>query len=338
MDGQDYTALFSEHKFQRKRVVPGERLDVALRKLLREVDPQPKDKKRQPAMQLKLELPFEASQLPRVGADANKTNKRRGFPVKTGDTYWDVMYKLALRHGFILFVRGLELVLTLPGYQLRADSPRSTFALSWGYNVSSINMSRHMGKQKTPQIELRAYDDNRRETISVKVPPRGQKVSTGIGTKRNEIQTSVVYGVKDRTALKQMAETFYELLARTEQEVEIATNDMVDNTSENSLLNVSAGDALFVKFQPYNRELLQRIKSTAERAQWLLQRGFTPQAANVIAQNLEVLDVFEKPFHIREADIDYSIEDGFSLSMRCVNFVTKDGQQGKGEVKGAAEV
>jgi hypothetical protein len=246
------------------------------------------------------------------------------------------MYKLATKHGFVLYVKGLDLVLTLPQYQLRSDSPRSTFALSWGYNVSGISMSRHMGKQKVPQIEVLSYDDERRQTISAKFPAKGQKVTTGIGTKRNEIVSSVVYGVRDEDTLKRLAETLYTLLSRTEQEVEISTNDMVDN-ADNSLLNIETGDALFVKFQPYNRELLSRLE-TAERAQWLLQRGFTPQAANLIAENLEVLDVFKKPFYIREADLEYSIEEGFILGLRCVNFVTKDGQQGKGEVKGAAEL
>lgn len=329
-EGQDMTALLSEHKFQKgRRNLTNKRLDKALNDLLREVDITGQ-------MQLVTEIPFKDSKLPIIGKSVSRTN-RNGFPVKRGDSYWDVMYNLALKHGFILFVRDLEVVLATPESvhetsQTRADR---TFKLTWGKNVEEIEMSRNMGKQRVPQCEVLSYDERTRKVLVGRYPEAKQKVTTGVGTKRNEVVTSVLRGITDVETLKRLARAQYSLISRTEQEVHMSTRELQDEGDAN-LLYLKAGDAMFVSFDPFNAEELRKIPA-GQRSQFLVARGWTRQAANVFAAHFDQLATFRKPFYVREASLEWDNDSGLSINVSMVNFVNVEGTQEKGSVKGAAE-
>lgn len=336
-EGQDYTALFAGHVFQGKRNFTNKRLDVAIDQLRKEVDITN-------AMQLTVELSDDfgstASQkrksLPVIGASVSKTN-RKGFPVKRGDTYWNVMYNLALKHGFLLFVRDLELVLTTPESVLAESTKRAdrTFKLTWGKNIEQITISRSMGKERVPQVEVISYDEKTRKPLIGKYPEKKQKVTDGVGTKKNEVITTVLRGITDKKILKRLAEVQYSLIARTEQSVHFSTRELKDE-ADRDLLDLKAGHAFFISFDPFNSEELRKIPA-GSRVQWLIQRGWTPQAANVFAEHFDRLNTFKKPFYVREATLDWSYDDGLSLSASVVNFVGKQGTPEEGEVKGVAE-
>ncbi len=112
-------------------------------------------------------------------------------------------------------------------------------------------MSRNMGKERVPQVEVLSYDERTRKALIGKFPRKGQKVTTGVGTKRNEILTSVLRGITDQGILDRLAEVQYNLLARTEQEVAFSTDELVDESDKN-LLYLKSGDAFFLQFDPYN--------------------------------------------------------------------------------------
>ena len=325
-EGQDYTALFTEHKFNRRRNLTNLRLDQAIDSLRKEVDITNQ-------MRLVTEIPFPVSQLPVIGRSVSRTN-RRGFPIKPGDNYWNVMYDLALKHGFILFVRDLDLVLATPN-SIIEESTRDTsrtFRLSWGKNIEQISVSRQMGKERVPQIEVISYDEKDRKPIVGRFPERRQKVTMGVGTKRNEVIVSVLRGITDEAILRRLAEVQYTLLARTEQTVEFSTRELVDE-GDADLLFLRTGDSFFVAFDPFNAEELRR-QPAAQRAQWLVDRGFTPQAANVFANHFEQLNTFKRPFYVREANIEWSHDSGLTLSANVANFVNVEGTQESGEVSG----
>lgn len=329
LEGQDMTALFAGHTFKRRRNFTNKRLDVALDELRKEVDITNQ-------MTLVTEIPFEAKRLPVIGASVSRTN-RKGFPVKRGDNYWNVMYNLALKHGFILFVRDLELVLATPRSITDESTKRAdrTFKLTWGKNIEEISMSRSMGKERVPQIEVISYNEKDRQPLVGRYPANKVKVTTGVGTKRNEVITSVLRGITDEKILKRLAQVQYELIARTEQTVEFNTRELVDEGDRN-LIFLKSGDAFFLSFDPFNAEELRKIPA-GQRSAWLKARGFSAQAANVFANHFDQLNTFRAPFYVREANIDWSHDRGLSIDASVVNFVNVEGVQESGEVKGAAE-
>jgi len=349
-DGQDMTSLFVGTQFKRRRRnFNNLRLDKAIENLMGEVD-------KSGEMSLILDIPFSPSKLPIIGRSVSRTNKK-GFPAKKGEKYWDVMYNLALKHGFILYVKGLTLILSLPETlegttpdrpnkisdrekaRLQAiDTKRrkqaeSTFLMVWGKNLESVNMERTMGKQRVPQIEVTAYDAKKRKTLIGKYPEKKQVVVDGLGTKRNSVITSVVYGITDIDTLRTLAKLQYTLIARSEQLVNIKTRDMEDDNGS-SLLYIGTGDRVWVAFDPYNTEGLAKVPKE-RRVRWLMDRSWTLEAATIFAEGFERAKTFNKPFFVREATIDWSKDDGVSIEIRMVNFVTTSGSQGESNVKEA---
>ena len=330
LEGQDMTSLFAGHRFKGRRNFTNKRLDQALEQLKQEVDI---------TNQIKLvtEIPFDRKALPVIGASVSRTN-RKGFPVKRGENYWDVMYNLALKHGFILFVRDLELVLATPQSIIEESTKRADrlFKLTWGENIEEISLTRNLGKERVPQVEVISYDEKTRKQVIGRYPANGVKVTEGVGTKRNEVITSVLRGITDEKILKRLAETQYNLLARTEQTVDFSTRELVDESSQN-LLYLKTGDAFILAFDPFNAEELRKMPE-GSRVQWLKYRGFSAQAAQVFATHFERLDTFKQPFYVREATIDWDNDNGLAIDASVINFVTVDGVQESGEVKGAAEL
>lgn len=344
LSGQDMTSLFAAHKFQKRRNFTNVRLDQALIQLIDEVD-------LTHAMKLVIEVPDSfgklitqgrhetRSQLPVIGKSVSRTNKR-GFPVKRGETYWNVMYNLAIKHGFILFVRDLEIVLASPRTVFENSTKRAdrTFKLTWGKNIEEITLTRKMGKEKVPQVEVISYDERTRTVLIGKFPKKGQKVTEGVGTKRLAVLTQVLRGITDVATLNRLARLAYNLIARTEQAAEFETKELVDEGDRN-LIFLKTGDAFFVSFDPYNSEELRKVPA-AQRSQWLVSRGFSRQAANTFANHFEQLNTFRKSFYVREARIEWAHDKGLSIGADIVNFVTNDGIQEAGDIEGlkAAEV
>lgn len=328
-EGQDMTSLFAGHTFKRRRNFTNKRLDVALDELRKEVDITNQ-------MKLVTEIPFDVRRLPIVGRSVSRTN-RRGFPVKRGDNYWNVMYNLALKHGFILFVRDLELVLATPDSILDESDRRSdrTFKLTWGKNIEQIMMSRTMGKERVPQIEVISYDEKTRSVLLGGYPSQRQKVTDGVGTKRNEVITSVLHGITDVEILERLAKAQYSLIARTEQTVDFSTKELEDE-GDQSLLYLKAGDAFFLSFDPFNAEDLQKVPE-GQRSEYLVSRGWTRESANLFSAHFTQLNTFKKPFYVREATIEWDKDNGMTIDASVVNFVNVEGTQEEGEVKGAAE-
>jgi hypothetical protein len=201
IDGTDYTALFTSKQWgsplkaskakgiprgmRNKRVPSGKPLDVVLEQLMGEVES---------AEVMSLSVEPWWLDMPVVGRAEGRTN-RKGLPVKDKDNYWDVMYDLAVRYGFILFVRGLDVVLTQPRNYIAGKT--EPLKMAWGRNLLSLKMSRKIGKEQVPIIEVRSYDEKRRKIIKGRYP-KNRKVTpvTGLGTKRTEIR--VMHRGRDR--------------------------------------------------------------------------------------------------------------------------------------------
>lgn len=322
LEGQDYTALFlqagwkttartSDGKGSPASIPVGQRLDTLLERLISEVDV---------TGRIKLDVRLrDGAQLPVVGAAVTRT-VRNGFRTDQDASYWSVMSKIARVHGFLIYVEGTRVVLTTPDNVFtRLDR---LFRLRWGSKIKALRMERQLGKERVPQIEVRAYDDETRTTLVERYPAAAQQASTGIGTKRDERQVHVLYGVRDKRILAQFARTLYELIGRGEQQVEVETDDLRDE-QDLDLLALRTGDAIYIEFDPVWREV--RNLEPPQIYAILIEKGYPPNASRFLAENYKRLEMLRAPLYLREARISWDADQGVSVSATLINFVAGDG-------------
>jgi hypothetical protein len=320
LDGQDYTALFSQRSWDQKRRVPsGLRLDLQLEQLMREAD-------KGATLRLRVEPESLRAELPVVGSAYRRVNKK-GTPMKEKASWWDAMYRMAQQHSFILFVDGHDVVLTRPqvlhdsraGLRPGDSPPRPIYRFAWGRNLASLELQRHMGKEINPTIEVRSYDERVRRTISARYPARSEKAPTGVGTDREQVQVYTLHGVTSEAVLRQTARTVYELIAKGEQSVTIRTRDLVDLLGAD-VMQMRTGDAAALLIDFFRPEALENLPE-AVRCARLIAAGLPEGAARYIAHNYDVVDALKGPFRVREVTFDYSVTDGIDVTATLQQFV-----------------
>jgi hypothetical protein len=353
ISGQDYTALLHGKQWPptpkgtARRIPTGKRLDLLLGDILREADSEH-------ALEVKVEG-LRKEKLPVIGRAESSTNKR-GIPIEQNTSYWDVMYKLATRHGCILFVRGLDVVLTKPK-NLADIATADIKKLAWGNNLESLKLTRHLGKEKVPRIVITGFDPKSRKTLVVEYPgsrlerkhaefkPGGARTTTTekIGhrpkkTKKkkttaplkvtDEYQIIPVYGISDARVLKEMAETLYHLRGRGERKVIAVTRDLED-MEESSIMDLSAGDAVdieFTEFDPaFQRYLSDGKVSETAKVQDLIARGYNADIAATIASNFTLLMGERRPLRVQEVTYEWDAENGLSVELELIDFIVVDG-------------
>jgi hypothetical protein len=333
IDGTDYTALFASKDWDPKksgngrgRLPNGKKLDAILQTLMNQVDGAKN-------MTLKIEgkdANGNPLTMPTVGASETRTNKK-GIPVKLGDNYWDVMYSLAVRHGFILFVRNLEVVLTSP--QTYHNERSKIRKMVWGRNLRALRVRRRMGKTTTPIIEVRSYDDTKRKVRKARYPKNKKQVPiTGVGTKKDEVKIFNIPGIREEAQLARVAETVYNLKARSEQTVEMETMDLRD-VEGTDMIELRSGDAVSIGFDSFNdQETILEGQSAQQRIRTLVSLGYDSQVAATIASSIDRVNVFKRPFRVREATLEWSHSDGLSIAAELQNFINI-ADQGTGDTK-----
>lgn len=321
IEGTDYTSLFLAKKWgtkgkkglRTKRVPSGRPLDKVLQLIIDEVESAE-------VMQLSVEPPD--LKMPTVGRSEGRCT-RKGLPVRDKDNYWDVMYDLAVRYGFILFVRGDKVVLTQPKTYVAGKS--ETRFMAWGRNLTSLRMSRKISKVTVPVIEVRSWDEKEKKIVKGRYPKnRRIKPVTGLGTERDEIRVMHINGVRSTKRLEQIAENAYNLLARAEHEIEIETMDLKD-LKGNDLLELAAGDAVSIGLEPYTSDMLEGM-NTGQRYQRLRDLNYDDDVARTIASTFDTINIFKKPFRLKEASLDWSASDGLSISAVLQNFINVSGE------------
>lgn len=351
--GQDYTAYLAGTQFPpmpngvARRVPTGKRLDLLVEDLVRDADPDG---------HLTVEVRgIDAGDLPIVGAKEVSGNKR-GIVVEAETSYWDVIYKLVERHGFITYVDGLSVVISRPKTITDKDTTNIK-RMAWGKNLEHLTLKRHLGKEQAPTIVVKSYDPRTGKTLTAEYPEgtidrsvlldssrqskkgkvklsRRVKESTSVSKKgkvkttvreRDEYQIVQVYGVTDPAALKRIAENRAHLLGKAERSVTAVTRDLHDLRFAD-ILGVSAGDAFWIEWDEFNRELLADPKLSEDaKARHLVARGFNATVANEIARRYSLLEGLDRPLRFKEGTINYDNESGVSIEMELQDFMVIDG-------------
>jgi len=317
--GQDYTSLFIAKQWKPKRRLPaGQRLDRIVALLKDEVESAR-------AMRLVIDPPELAGKMPIVGAEAGRTNKK-GESVPDTNTYWDAIYKLCIRHGFIVFVRNLELVITTPQAFMGArPSPR---LMTWGRNLLTLKMKRRMAKETVPVIECRSYDESTRTVVRGRYPETGKgakKAVTGLGTRKEETRLYTIWGIRSAKRLAEIAETTYNLVARAEQSIVLTTRDLVDSEGKD-LLGVRTGDALAIAFDERFGAGMMESLSWEQRVEALVALGYDRAVAVEVALGFEDVNLFRRPFRVKSSTLEWTSEGGLEVQVELQNFVNIRGQ------------
>lgn len=332
-DGRDYTALLIDKHWDPKIRVP---VGSKISKVVQQVVDIAVQSNTHGGRTLTVEY-VSTQPEPIVGQYHTKTTKK-GKPVKKGETAWDVIYKICISEGLIVFVRAFKVIITDP-QTLTLLNANKARRVAYGRNLSSLKINRKLGKEKTPQIEVTSYSSKLRQQIIAKFPESKDQVTTGIGTKKDDLAFFVVNGVDDPVVLKRYAETMYNNLARGEAKIHFTTRSLTDLTdrvevaqdalgfpnfsirSGLDMLQLRAGDPIIIGFDPFNEQVME--SSTPEqRFQYLREQGYSSSIARLVSVEYDRIDQFKRPFYTRDVEIKWSSKEGITLDVEAVNFVS----------------
>jgi hypothetical protein len=317
-DGRDYTGLLLDRQWDPKKRVPGGR---TLDKVIQEIVDEGVGAAKHGGRTLTVKWVSDDA-IPVVGAVATKT-KKKGRPVKDGANYWDVIYRTCLREGKIVFVRGFDVVITDP-QTMTLQSAAQAAKVAYGRNLSSLKVERKLGKERVPQCKVISYDPRTKAQISAVFPETKDKVTTGIGTDKDEVRVFTVRGIQDKESLKRHAEAMYNNLARAEATASFMTKSLTDLSDvEINLLKLRAGQPVSVSFDPFNVELLEKM-TAEQRFSYLISQGYSQTVAALVASTYDLIDQFRRPLYVREVGVTWSHKEGVTLDVECMNFVSPD--------------
>jgi hypothetical protein len=187
-----------------------------------------------------------------------------------------------------------------------------------------LEIDRKLGKERVPQIICRSYDPTTREAIEARFPTAKDKVTTGIGTIREEAKAFTIPGITDVATLRRCAENAYNTLARGESMIRFTTPVLQaadDKGVLHDLLALQAGRAVSLGFDPYVADAVLQSATTEQRFTHLVAAGLRERVARLIATEYDKINYFKKPFYIREVSLNFDAESGIQIEVEAVNFI-----------------
>jgi hypothetical protein len=256
---------------------------------------------------------------PPTTSKSRSSRKKRGVAVKSDSTYWDVIYKLCLSYGFIVYVRGFEVVIAKP-HVLQAES-ENFYRVAYGRNLLSLEVERKLAKDAVPQIRVRSYDPVSKQAIEGSFPEGREQVVTGVGTRKEEYRVFTVPDVSDESTLKEIARSTYYTLARGEGTIRFSTPHLRDLENAD-LLRMRAGDAVQIVWDAFNSEVMLDSKiSREQKISILLALGYSSQVAALVAEQYTKLDYFRQPFYVKNVNVTWDLDQGISFDVEAMNFI-----------------
>ncbi len=366
LTGRDYTSLYLDTEWDARIRIPYKgRLDTVIQRLADDVPGSAG------IIKVRVDIPevtlFAAintfsgglegeldKALPIVGRTESRANKK-GLVFPNKANFWEVMSAIAVRYGFIIFIKGLDIILTTPKAYLEGRT--GFLAMAWGKNLHDIHISRKLGKERVPTIECISWDSKRQQNVigrfpneassrkslkeerikaraekkakEVKKPKKNTKkrkkgeAATGLGTVRDEVQQFVIPGITSEKQLEAIAEQVHTQKGRSEMTLQLSTSDLQDLEGK-TILDISSGDAIQVKYDSFNQDIVfERLVSE------LVAKGYDIKTAGVFAQATEQANELRQPMRVDDATIDFDIDDGISITTTMRQFVNIYVQQEK---------
>lgn len=259
---------------------------------------------------------------PSAGEQSTKTNKK-GLPQK-GGSYWDVIQKLALRHGLICYVHGTTVVLDQPrGLTERTNGEAPQ--LVYGKNLQGIQATRKFARAALPQFTAYGYDDKERRQVQGKWPPDAPKRPSGLGATLDttEILTAPP-GIHGKDALTEYCKSYYEARSRAEGKVHFRTRSLRDTEQRDLLQTLRPGHPVRLEWDHVQGSGELRRMNTEQRYGRLLELGYSREVAQAVANGYERLEqVNDRALYLREVSFDWSKDGGITIEGDAVNYVVE---------------
>lgn len=328
VSGRDYTAALDAEWDSRVSIPAGITLDDAVQFVA--------DKAAPVGSAFRFNVVWEAETDPVRSAGAARSSKRKGMWIKPGKTHWDVIYDLCIQHGFIVFIRKSTIHISDPRTQTQ-ESIAQAPVFTHGRDLISFSAKRKLAKERVPQIKIVYWDAKQRAKFEVLHPKRGAKLTTGLGLKKNEIETIPAPAYcHDKDSALRFAKMRWELLARSETTYKIETRhvtvpgpspiSIVPETGESftreedfNLLRLREGDAVRVEFDPFLGDQMRAL-DYAGRVRFLESLGYAPRLCAFVATNIDRIDQFRQPYYVKRAEFDFEQRDGLKIEIDAVNF------------------
>jgi len=279
-------------------------------------------------------LPVLASFYPDFGGLSGKRNARKK------ETYWDVIQDICAKAGLIAYIELDKLVITKPR---TLYDPSQAVQLIYGKNVKTLEMTRHLGKQKGFNVVVRSIIGKKVETVEIpkdskRLPEGGdyiylpKQATNGALVDKSQPEAVApslafaVANVRDREHLIVIGEKIFEEMSRQQLEGRVTTNDMkapVEDSTCFNLLKMRNGTPINIRIDHEDLRKIQQTSSVPERIAYLNSRGYNPAVSNVLAQTIGKVTT---PFYTREVQFTLDEQSGFSVDIDFVNFIETSGK------------
>lgn len=332
ISGRDYTAILDPDWDPRDKVPSGIPLTEAVQFVA--------DKAAPAGTTARFLVQWESDDPIPLSGGTSRSTKRKGMWVKEGKTHWDVIYDLCIQHGYIVFIVDTRIIISDPRSQTKkslAAAPRITH----GRDLISFNAKRKLARERVPQIRVIYWNAAARDRFDVTYPTETDKhpLAIGAGLKKNEVLVlpAPTY-CHDRDSALRFAKMRWEMMARAESTYTLRTRHMtipaagdiselfdldtthaINEDGDFDLLQMQAGDAIGVRFDPFNLEDMRAL-SEGERVAFLEDLGYRGDVAAFVAANFERLNQFRQPYYARKLDYQWSQTDGLQIEIEAVNF------------------
>lgn len=200
-------------------------------------------------------------------------------------------------------------------------SGKNPAVFQYGSNVRMVNESRDISSLNGKGIHTTAFDPLTGKTIESFFPrrddPRVVKKRLSASKKQGSPGLAPVTDYEHQTypyhctqeSLDDVAQRVWEERSRQELEGRLSTSKMTvkakDGKTDIDILSLKHGDQIAVQLDQLALDEMRKLPTTFARSYYLLQRGFSPSVAALIASDQGYLQNLLATFVVKEVTIDY---------------------------------
>lgn len=347
LEGRDYTALLIDQKYKENApVYMTQPLDRQIQSYLETF----------PATQKIKIVNLTGGVLPTLGkfypdfgsakkTDALSKSKLAGAKnVGRHETYWEIIQDLVARAGLICYIHLDELIITTPR---NLYSPDKDIKFFMGKNLKSLSFERKLGRLKGFNVRVISRFGKKITTASIpeeatpawcksfgieRKPVRVPQLKTdGTIDKDNDQPapyfTFPIPNIASKDQLILIGQTTFEDYSRQQLEGSFETHEMVGHAGTQigdpnfiayDLTNLQVGQPLCIEIENDDLNAISRLASTAQRSQYLVQRGYSSEIASIFA---DTMGKFSPRFFLKGYDMTIDNDGGFKLRVDFVNII-----------------
>lgn len=251
-------------------------------------------------------------------------------PTKQKSDAWAVWQQCVGMVGLISYIERDRCVVTTSTEHFDSDeSPK----LVWGRDILELEEETN-AKFSDKGVALVSFDPLTGTTLEAYHPPpndvrikRKRVVAKKRGQKAAAIESDrydhyEYHGVTDPDVLAALARRAWEERSLQEIGGRLRTAEMRVTTQAAErlsrpargaptfdLLELRAGDNIRIEIDPIDKETLKSLGSNSKRRDYLIDRGYRPEVADVIVRNMSVLDKLDPTFHATRVQMTLEASD-----------------------------